>query len=79
MIKERTDRHQRPVRFEVDRDYYCSMQRPSAVTYPLQESLFGRGAVVSLHAANTKEDRASARRTKGRRDMRAISVGGGTR
>jgi hypothetical protein len=52
------------------------MQRPSAVTQPLQVSPLGLGAVVSLHAAKTKEEIASARRTSGRRDMGAISIEG---
>jgi hypothetical protein len=39
-------------------------------------SPLGLGAVVSLHAAKTKEEIASARRTSGRRDMGAISIEG---
>ena len=74
-MKKRTDRdHGRPARTNKSNGY--SMQRPSDVTKPLQVSLLGRGAVVSLHAAKTKEEIASARRTSGRRDMGAISIEG---
>jgi hypothetical protein len=53
-----------------------STQRPSDMTQPEQVSPLGLGAVVSLHAAKTKEEIASARRTSGRRDMGAISIEG---